>query len=355
MFARELPPEAPLSKAHTGLRVLWTTTESDNGMVILSPLENHMVNSGVEVGMMRLGEIRGPWQLRRLRQAVRLRSEQYDLVHAQYGSACAVASIPESGKPFAVTLRGSDWNPYTGPHTSLMIKTRLARCMSRSAIRRADLVVCSSDRMRCDAERVADPSRITVLPTPIDLARLSRIDADRPSLRSAIAPEYSPNARWLLFTALSLSSPIKRFGLAQKAVDMARRSSPEPIELVTATGLPWEAVARLTSLSDLILSTSTAEGWPNCIKEGLACDVPFVATDTGDLRSIADREPSCAVVNADPESLSGAILRSLAVTRLNRPALRHHVEWMALATIGDRLQAAYRRAILGDTATGTST
>jgi teichuronic acid biosynthesis glycosyltransferase TuaC len=327
------------------VKVLWTTTETESGLVILSPLERALADGGVSVRTLRLAPIKGPRQLRRASRVVRSESEGFDVVHAQYGSACALASVLGSSAPVAITLRGSDWNPYSERLGGLMAKTHLSRLMSEIAIRRADLVICVSRRMLKQVGVRIGFHLVEFIPTPVDLSRLSRFDGDRARLRESIAPGLDPHAAWVLFSALNLQSPIKRFDLAVSAVSEARRSLGACIELVTASGVSWSRATLLASACDLVLSTSTAEGWPNCVKEGLALDIPFVATDTGDLASIAAEEPCCAVVDPCPIKLGRAIVQSILLTRGVRPLLRRHVEGMSMPLTQAAITAAYSRIL----------
>jgi glycosyltransferase involved in cell wall biosynthesis len=102
--------------------------------------------------------------------------------------------------------------------------------------------------------------------------------------------------------------------------------------------LPLELVA-----CDAILCTSETEGWPNSIKEALACDVPFVTTDVSDLGDIARSEPSCRVCPADAETLATNLLEVLALPRPSN--LRRHVGGMSLDATCTRLISIYRDAV----------
>jgi glycosyltransferase involved in cell wall biosynthesis len=90
---------------------------------------------------------------------------------------------------------------------------------------------------------------------------------------------------------------------------------------------------------DVILCTSESEGWPNAVKEALACNVPFVATDVSDLAQIAEREPACRIAPAEPAALADALC---AVLTGPPPAdLRRHVLEMGLEATTDRLIGFY--------------
>lgn len=324
------------------MKVLWTTTEPDAGMLVISPLQRALQDHGVSVTTLRLGPVQSPRAIRVARQTVRERAVAFDLVHSQKGSSCALASIPPGGRPFVVTLRGSDWNLYSAGVHPLIWKTRLARMMSRFAIQHSARIICVSHRMQTDVSRYVPYERTVVIPSPVDFAMLPEPPVDRIAARRSLAPLLDPLASWVLFSSFSARNPIKRIKLARSAIDAARRRVAQPVEFVTVTGLPHSRALMLTSLCDLILSTSTAEGWPNCVKEALACDVPFVATDTSDLHRIAAIDPRCRIVPPDPDALGQAIVELIQTPRNPSRPLRIHVESMAMPISAGKLLETYR-------------
>jgi glycosyltransferase involved in cell wall biosynthesis len=64
--------------------------------------------------------------------------------------------------------------------------------------------------------------------------------------------------------------------------------------------------------ADLLVMSSHSEGLPNVLREALACGTPFVATDVGGIREIADA-PGCVLVPPrDPTALADGISAALA-------------------------------------------
>src|SRR5207248_11006870 len=106
-----------------------------------------------------------------------------------------------------------------------------------------------------------------------------------------------------------------------------------------ATELPHSAIEQFVAACDLILCTAEAEGWPNSVKEALAGDVPFVATDVSDLSVIAAQEPSCRVCPADARVIAANVCEVLAGPE--PVGLRKHVGGMSVDAIADRLVATY--------------
>ena len=60
--------------------------------------------------------------------------------------------------------------------------------------------------------------------------------------------------------------------------------------------------------ADAVLLTSLHEGSPNAVKEAMACDVPVVAVDVGDVRERIGDADGCYVAAATPEALADKLL-----------------------------------------------
>ena len=63
--------------------------------------------------------------------------------------------------------------------------------------------------------------------------------------------------------------------------------------------------------ADCTVMSSDSEGLPNVLRESLACGTPFVSTDVGSIREIADERYSILTPGGDPGALAEAILTVL--------------------------------------------
>ena len=331
------------------MRILWTTNEPPllhAPLVFLNPLAAWLRDQGVDIEIHRTASLRSPWAIYRAAREIGRKSRRFDIVHSQYGSACAVATVYGDHSPSMITVRGSDWNTYSASCHWLWAHTRLARALTRHAIPRASAVLAVSRRMMAELGRFAPGVPLHCVPTPIDLGKFRPADPHEIAGRSALGLPADPGRPWVLFNSLDLGNPVKRFGLAKESIKLARSEFGIHCELVLASGIPHDQIPALTRCCDVILSTSVAEGWPNCIKEALASGVPFVATDTSDLREIARVDPRCSVVDCQPRAIASAIARAISMRgTFDRHDLRRHVTSMQLPSIGGRIMEIYQSVI----------
>jgi glycosyltransferase involved in cell wall biosynthesis len=248
-----------------------------------------------------------------------------------------------------ITVRGSDWNVYSASYHWPWVHTRVARALTRHAIRRATALLVVSNRMLDDVRRFAPGVSVHCIPTPIDFARFRPAAPQELAERATLGVQADHGLPWVLFNSLSIDNPVKRYHLAKEAIELARRDLGVMCELVLVSAMPNERIPLLTRCCDVILSTSESEGWPNCIKEALASGVPFVATDTSDLKEIARVDSRCEVVEANPRAIANALTRVISrVGTFDRNELRTHVASMQLPNIGARMVEIYRKVIGGD-------
>ena len=292
------------------MKILWTHNFSPENIVagnFMYILARGMQELGLKIDLEYLGNLRSPSEFISARRRVRELSAKYDLVHAQFGSACAFASA-DCYVPNIVTLRGSDWHVYKGRKIGAMLHNYLAFLLSRISLQKFDEVIVMSNRMAAEVRLVLeDKNNVYVIPDALDDKFFKRIDKKEARTRLGQADN---NKLWVLFTTVSIDNPVKRASLAMNAFNYAKNKCSE-IELRIASGISPGDMPTFVSACDIVLCTSSHEGWPNSVKEALACGLPFVATDVSDLQLIADMYPSCRVVQPDPMILGENILQVL--------------------------------------------
>ena len=70
-------------------------------------------------------------------------------------------------------------------------------------------------------------------------------------------------------------------------------------------------VVELLNSSSCLLLTSRWEGSPNIVKEAMACNLPIVSTNVGDVKWLLDEVEGCFVVDHNENEIGNAILNAL--------------------------------------------
>lgn len=224
------------------------------------------------------------------------RLEDFDVVHAQFGQSGLVAG--KTPAPLVVTFRGSDVAGVVGARGRYTFQGRLLSRISQSIARRADAVIVVAEHLARFLPAGVAPH---VIPSGLDLDLFRPM----PKAEARRALGWPPDKAYVLFAA-GPDNPVKRYPLAQQAVGTLGAQG--EVALVVLSGVPRVQVPIYMNAADVVLLTSKHEGSPNVVKEALACDVPVVSVDVGDVRQRIGAVDGCIVCRDDaPETIGNAV------------------------------------------------
>ena len=264
-----------------------------------------------------------------------LKKEKYDLYHAQFGQSGLLAILPKL-KPLVVTYQGSDLNGMYALNGKLTFPGFLLRAVSQWVALFADEIILVSGYLAKYLPR----KRYEVIPGGIDLSLFSPISKELAKKQLGLANDV----RYVLFAG-GINNPIKRFELAKTAIDLVPTS--ERVQILLANGIAPTKMPIYMGAADALLVTSSREGSPNVIKEALACNLPIISVDVGDVRSRLEKVQGCIVCSDDtPETIAKAIL---SVLKANEPINgRDVVQELELSVIAQKIVNVYHRALARD-------
>jgi glycosyltransferase involved in cell wall biosynthesis len=138
--------------------------------------------------------------------------------------------------------------------------------------------------------------------------------------------------------ASSNGDPVKRPWLAEAAVEKTLKQG-IPAELHYLTGVPNSAVPMWLSAGDALLLTSLHEGSPTVVKEALACGLPVVSVDVGDVAERIETIDGCHLAQPNPADLAHKL--SLVRQKRHRLDCRGRLEDICVRNVARRLKALY--------------
>jgi glycosyltransferase involved in cell wall biosynthesis len=233
--------------------------------------------------------------------ATRLGAARYDVVVPLYGSLLGLLCAAQRRAPCAMSFVGSDLNGEPA------LLSRLSVSFSQlTTLLAADVSLCS-EAMRPSLWSAAARRRARVIPDGVDTARFYPRPRDEARRRRGLSPD---GARVLFVASRADARPVKRVALARAAVARLPGVTLEEIQSLPFEEMPWAYAS-----ADALVLTSLREGSPNCVKEALACALPVVAVDVGDVRELLAGLTNCAVVAAAPDALADALAAALVSGR----------------------------------------
>ena len=242
----------------------------------------------------------------------------HDLIHANYGLTAPMA-LAQARLPVVLSLWGSDLMGEYG-------------WLSERCARHCDAVIVMSEEM---ARELGEPCY--VIPHGIDTDRF----APRPTEEARAELGWDPDARHVLFP-YPPTHEVKDHPRAQRLVERANERVEADVELQVVSGVPHAEVATYMNAADTLLLTSKREGSPNSVKESLACNLPVVSTDVGDVRERLDGV-SPATVSDDDDDLVAGLVDVLEEPR--RSNGRQAVRDISLARMGEQIRGVYETVL----------
>jgi glycosyltransferase involved in cell wall biosynthesis len=235
------------------------------------------------------------------------------------GLAAAVAGR-RAGVPAACLGRGTDVN--------VIGRTPSGRRLLRWTVRHSAVAVVAHD-LAATIEQLAETGRPTVLYDGIDLERF--VPGDRAAARRVLG--ISGEHPLVLFVGRlvpgkglpqlvdAFAEVHGRLAAARLAVlgegplrgDLVARAAERGIgpHVQVVGEVPYEQVPLWMQAADVFTLPSEAEGFPNVVREALACGRPVVATAVGDVPRVVTPDVGRLVRVGDVAGLADALLSAL--------------------------------------------
>jgi teichuronic acid biosynthesis glycosyltransferase TuaC len=301
------------------------------GVMVVRQVES-LRRAGVDVEVISIaGGVRSYVTAARAVLALNRRPRSADVLHAHTGHSGLLACL-QLRYPVVLSYVGYDLD--TPAEDKEGPRTQLERVVFRSLSIFFAATIAKSRRGASHLPRLGrrrnavipnGVDRVLFAPVPRDLARQRLGWGDEPTVLFAADPGR--------FT--------KRFELAQAAFERARDRVPD-LRLAVANGVAPNEMPIWMSAADVLLLTSRGEGSPNVIKEAMACDLPIVSVDVGDVREIVEGTRNCHICPEEPDRLADALVD--VVAQAERSDGRERSEWLGEKAIAARIIGVYERA-----------
>ncbi len=265
-----------------------------------------------------------------------VRASKADLVHAHFSYNGAIALCQRS-VPVVMSLTGGDVHVSQYTDAGAPIQAAFTYVLTQATALIADQVIVKSDVMRSAVWR---RDSVHVLPNGVDLAMFKPL----PRAEARQRLELSEEKRYVLFPSWP-SRPEKDYPLAVAAFSVAAAGRSD-MELLVLDGVPHSDVPLYLNAVDALLFTSKSEGSPNAIKEAMACNLPIVSVNVGDVASVVEGTAQCVAISGRSPEVLGSRLREI-LDRGVRSNGRERALRYDSTLVAHQLLSIYRAAIDG--------
>jgi len=250
-----------------------------------------------------------------------LKMQRYDLIHAHYSLSSIVASL-STNFPLVVSLMGSDVESNLFWKFVINFFYRI----------KWNATIVKSEKMRGKIGF----KRVFVIPNGVDF------DVFKPVIKDIAKRSAGfDDKRHIIFVA-NPQRREKNYQLAKKVFDLLDDKN---VELNILSDIEHNLIPYYMNAADVLLLTSLWEGSPNVIKEAMACNLPIVSTDVGDVKEVIRNTKACYICSYAPEDVAEKIRMALEFGK--RTNGREHILDLGLDSniIAQKIISVYKQVL----------
>ena len=272
------------------------------------------------------GYLKGFFDLRK-----KLKEKKFELIHVHYGISGLVVVLCRPKVPKILSLMGDDILGVKKPNGSISLKGKLLTLIIKSSLRYFENIIVKSKEMTGKIKNY-NPY---VLPNGVSFKNFQPLDM----IESRNELKLDLNKTILLFPS-NKNRIEKNYLLFKNAVEKIKDFD---IEVISFNNTPHERTKYYFNSSNVVVLTSLHEGSPNVIKEAMACNIPIVSTNVGDVKDVIGQTEGCYIATFEPEDVSQKI--KMAIDFGKRTNGREHIKHLEEKVIANSIVKLYNKTI----------
>ena len=265
--------------------------------------------------------------------------DNYNLIHAHYGTLGWVGRM-QLKVPLVISFLGDDVLGTPNKKGKTTCRSQLLVYSHRVLAKMASSVIVQSDEMKT----ALGDSKAQIIPYGIDLSFFNSGN----SIESRKVLGLNPKSKYILF-ANNPEVPVKNFALSKDAYKIVKEAFPNT-ELITLAHQPAgqapvyqprNKVPLYMNACDALILTSFHEGSPMVIKEAMACNLPIVSVDVGDVKKVIGNTKNSFIAERNPEKIAEKIIEIFKSGE--RSNGRENIQDLEISKIAQRVIEVYKR------------
>jgi teichuronic acid biosynthesis glycosyltransferase TuaC len=268
------------------------------------------------------------------------KEHQIDIVHSMWGTTTALLCTLVSPKPVVVSFCGSDLLGTYNTNGKNKLSSYVNILCSQLAAFLSAKIICKSEVLKSKLWNI-NKRKAEVIPNGVDLEQFKPINQSEARLKLGI--KHS-NPMVLFFSGNN--QIVKNKPLAMASLFELKKTLPQA-ELLEAINISHNDIHLYYNACDVLLLTSFHEGSNNSVKEAIACGLPIVTVNVGDVSERLKNVNQSIIVPAYDEK---QIANSLYQILLKRERSNGFVvaQEFSLETIAKKIISIYKQILNND-------
>ncbi len=221
-----------------------------------------------------------------------VKKEKFDIIHIHYGLSGLFLLFGSVNVPVLMTLHGGDIQIEQGKTFQVYLTKRI--------LKHCNYAITLNEKMDDIVRKYIN--KTIIIPCSVNTSVFNVYPVKK---------EERNNSLNILFPS-SRSRKVKDFPLFQKVCNVIRKKYNQKVDEYYLENLNRIDVAKLFNKMDVLLMTSISEGSPQVVKEAMACNLPVISTNVGDVSVLLSNvKDSYISITRDENELASLVMLSL--------------------------------------------
>lgn len=255
-----------------------------------------------------------------------------DIIHAHYSFCGWLSVLSLVKKPIVISFMGSDIYGKVDKNGKRDFKSYINTFISIFLQPFVDRIIVKSYKLN---KFVFLKEKMFIIPNGVNFNKfrpLNRIEACKKL-------ELNSNKKNILFLGNRLSHN-KNFELLKKSLKYLSEKDYNLIDFEYP--INKDLIPIYMNASNVLVLCSYFEGSPNIIKEAMACNVPIVSVNVGDVSDVIKNTKGCYLVEYNEKEMAEAIKKSTNFKRTNG---RDNIGHLEISKVALKIKAIYNNLI----------
>lgn len=292
------------------MKVLFVSSgnsHQDNGIVAFIKSQGESLKKeGVELDYfpIKAKGIRGYLKnIKPLRQYLKI--NKYDVIHAHYGQIGLLCLLTFTRIPIVLSVMGDDAYGNFNIEGKRIKSSYFGMFLTQIALIFVKKIIVKSKNI---LKVIPYKSKSFIQPNGVDF------ELFKPSSEEL-------NQNLILFLA-DENNPRKNYKLLKDGLALIDRKE---LKCINPFPIKHDEFPHYLNKCSVFVLTSYNEGSPNVIKEAMACNIPIVSTDVGDVKEVVSNTEGCFITSFKPEDLADKIIKALEFGKrtMGREDIKH--------------------------------